>query len=259
MAIYEGMPEKKYRAMEGINQSSFKDLARSPAHYHYAQQHKPKPTSAMIVGSAFHARVLEPDRYAEEFMICDASTRTTKKYKEMAKDSEGADIILAAEAEQVEAMARAIEDSYAYDLIDTTHKEVSLDWDHDGIKCKARLDCVEPGQYIADVKTIVSGDRDTFTKQAADYLRHIQAAYYSDGWAANTGESLPFIFVCVEKDPPHCVSVYQFSAKAISLGREQYTRYLNMIRACRDYDIWHGYEEDIQVVDLPAWYTKKGN
>ena len=59
-----------------------------------------KKTSAMIVGNYFHTAILEPDKL-QNFKIIEATTRTTKVYKEL---SGGEMCLLQHEADKVDLM-----------------------------------------------------------------------------------------------------------------------------------------------------------
>ena len=63
---------------------------------------KGKPTIAMLLGRYFHTELLEPQKLSE-FDIVDASTRTTKAYKELGKQA-----ILTKEVDMLSNMAKAI-------------------------------------------------------------------------------------------------------------------------------------------------------
>ena len=61
-----------------------------------------KKTSAMIVGNYFHTAILEPDKL-QNFKIIEATTRTTKIYKEL---SGGEMCLLQHEADKVDLMTK---------------------------------------------------------------------------------------------------------------------------------------------------------
>ena len=61
-----------YRSAAGISQSELKEVLKSPAHWlaRYGPDAEPTfPTTAMIIGTATHAHLLEPDAFDSQF--CD--------------------------------------------------------------------------------------------------------------------------------------------------------------------------------------------
>jgi exodeoxyribonuclease VIII len=62
-------PDADYRAAHGLNWSRLKVLDKSPLHYKHAIDHPRADTPALSLGRAFHAALLEPDRYAAEFRV----------------------------------------------------------------------------------------------------------------------------------------------------------------------------------------------
>lgn len=68
------MTDPEYRSMVGLSNSVMKDLAVSPLRYwfHQINPNRPvvEPTQQMILGSALHCAVLEPDKF-EDHYVCD--------------------------------------------------------------------------------------------------------------------------------------------------------------------------------------------
>ena len=67
--------------------------------------HKPRPSSpAFLVGGYFHTAILEPDKL-NRFKIIDATTRNTKKYKEI---SDGEICLLQHEVDKIQLMTETM-------------------------------------------------------------------------------------------------------------------------------------------------------
>ena len=63
-------PDRDYRRAQGRSQSELKEVLRSPAHWlaRYGPNAEPSfPSAAMIIGTAFHAKVLEPEAFDGRF------------------------------------------------------------------------------------------------------------------------------------------------------------------------------------------------
>jgi hypothetical protein len=138
--------------------------------------------------------------------------------------------------------------------------EQSLFW-HDtdtGVRLRARIDWLRPGAHrliAVDLKTTgTSADPKEWGSTAAKWKLHFQNAWYATaleqlGLCENPG----FVFVNVEKEPPHLVSVTQLSESAVDLGRRQMRRAIDLYAKCQAADEWPGYPPEIHVVDLPRW------
>lgn len=64
------MDFKTYRQLPAVNFSTLKVMGVSPLHYRHAvERPQSEPSDAMILGSATHKAVLEPDEFGEDFVV----------------------------------------------------------------------------------------------------------------------------------------------------------------------------------------------
>ena len=62
------MPNDAYHSYpEGISSTGLKAVLRSPAHYKF--QAARTPSRAMEIGTAIHTALLEPDRFAADYVL----------------------------------------------------------------------------------------------------------------------------------------------------------------------------------------------
>ena len=87
--------------------------------------HKPRPSSpAFLVGGYFHTAILEPDKL-NRFKIIDATTRNTKKYKEI---SDGEICLLQHEVDKIQLMTETMmSNNVCRDLIKPVLAEVDYE------------------------------------------------------------------------------------------------------------------------------------
>ncbi len=151
---------------------------------------KSEPSLAMLQGSYFHTACLEPLKL-KDFILIDASTRTTNIYKDACKDYNTNFLLLKKEAEEVDQMVMALREN----------KELSkLVWDN-GIKYevpvlgeihnlmwKGKCDIIN-GDNIYDLKTTTS--LDDFKYSAKKYNYDSQVAVYEH----LTGKKMSFIVI----------------------------------------------------------------
>ena len=65
--ITTDLSNRDYHAHPAISKSGLDLISRSPAHYRYRAPKE--PSRAMEIGTAIHTALLEPDRYAAEYVI----------------------------------------------------------------------------------------------------------------------------------------------------------------------------------------------
>src|SRR5690554_8185442 len=62
------MSNEEYHDLpDSISKSGLDLIVRSPAHYRFAEHRE--PTRAMVIGTAIHAAILEPDVFATEYLL----------------------------------------------------------------------------------------------------------------------------------------------------------------------------------------------
>ena len=257
--IYADVPEQEYHSHDSLSSSGARQILSSPAKFRYRQDH-PEHSTAFDVGSYVHSLVLG---VGADVVIIDAKGYTTKAAKEQRDKAyaDGKTPILAADAELAEAMLYAVaQHPTAAALFAEGDPEHSLFW-HDpetGVRLRARIDWLRQGAHrliAVDLKTTgVSASPQEWGSTAAKWKLHFQNAWYITALEQlGLCESPAFVFVNVEKEPPHLVSVTQLPESAVELGRRQMRRAIDTFAKCVAADEWPGYSTDIHVVDLPKW------
>ena len=119
--------------------------------------------------------------------------------------------------------------------------------------CKGRLDFVTQSGVLVDLKTTRDASPEGFGRECARYDYHGQAAFYRDGYAAATGQHLPYVLVAVEVNRPYVVQVYRLHDDVLALGREKYRNLLARLNVCRKESRWPGYGDAELDLMLPRW------
>jgi len=292
-------PDYAYRKAEGVSQSELKEVLRSPAHWlaRYGPEAEPTfPTAAMIMGTALHCRVLEPELFDESFVDRSSKDKElTVAELKAALEDEGIEFKKTAKKPELEAllypdgkpvdkrtslagedyqavcgMADAIRaHEVAGTWFDPNRKgyrkanEVSLYVDDlNGTKVKGRLDRLEKtknGWMILDLKTTDDASPQGFQKKAFNLGYDIQAAFYSDLVARVMGcpaESVEFMFLAIERKRPHCIGLYRASEQMITMGREKYLEGLSTLAWARSTDTFAGYSPEPQELTPPGWLSR---
>lgn len=103
-----------------------------------------------------------------------------------------------------------------------------------GVYCRIRPDFlrIDDGM-IVDLKTSIDASAKGFRSSIQKFGYSFQAAMYSAGFEAITGEPLQhFLFAVVEKSPPFAAAVYRLDETALAVGRKQYRKALRLFADC---------------------------
>lgn len=254
--IIDGLPNAEYHAHPALGSTSLKTLAtRTPAHYQH-EQANPRHTDAFDLGTAAHSLILEGD--TTNLDIIEANNWLTKDAKtaKAASHAAGRIPLLTKDYQQIQAMHDAVMAHPTARTLLTGHRpEASVFWEEDGLELKCRPDAWQ-AHTIADLKTTRTADPNEFGRTAADFGYHQSAAHYIDGVKAATGETLPFLFILVEKTAPYLVSVVELDEDALDLGRQLNDRAKRIYRECTETGRWPGYPTP-EPVSLPMWAIYK--
>jgi hypothetical protein len=269
------MENADYHALTSVVSKSHLDLvARSPLHYwaRYVDPKRvePEPTAAMLLGTAVHTLVLEPDTFAERYIAApEGIDRRYKAGKELWAEWEaqaaGREVLSRADADLVQAMALAVRShpAAAYLLGLPGKAETTHMWTDEatGLECKCRPDwLLDDGSLIVDLKTTEDASPAGFSKSIANFRYHVQASWYLDGLERATGRRPEqFIFICVEKRPPHAVAVYAADAEMVAAGQVTAARDMLLLAECRDADYWPAYSDQIETISLPPWMRPRAD
>jgi len=279
-----GIPEADYHAGSEVSKSGLDkiapELGGSPAHYKAAQETPMTPTPAMALGTALHCALLEPERFATEYVNTGCNDKRQKAYKEAA-ETLGDKALTARDADWLAGMQAAVwqgDDSNA----EAARKLLSMEGDTElsafarheptGIVRRCRFDLLtrfdmDGRVFAADIKKTKDASPAEFAKSVWRYRYHVQAAYYSDIYYSITGKPLDsYTFIAIEEAPPHAVQVYAISDEDMALGRELYIRDLNLVADCAASGRWPlapegatptAYNAAPSILSLEAWMRER--
>lgn len=261
------MSNADYHASEGISKSGLDRIKQSPAHYYarYLDQNRPpeEPTTqAQLNGTLAHCTILEPAEFGERYRVGPDVSKATNEWKTFAKSMPYGCIAIKPE-QFITAHAQRASVLTIPDLaegLELGMPEVSAFWtdEETGVLCKCRpdfvQDCGKAGVILIDVKTCGNASPSEFSRMIAKHRYHVQAAYYSDGFAIASGRNvLGFIFAAVEMDYPFAASAIALDEESIEQGRRDYRRNIDTYAECLSAGIWPGYGQDVQIARLPNW------
>jgi len=193
--------------------------------------HKPRPSSpAFLVGGYFHTAILEPDKL-NRFKIVDATTRNTKKYKEI---SDGEICLLQHEVDKIQLMTEAMmSNDVCSDLIKPVLAEVDYEEPRVGKifdnMWKGKADIINHEEkLVIDLKT--TADIDKFRWSASKYNYDSQAYIYS------TLFGYEMIFIVIDKETRQ-VGIFDCSPDFYKRGEDK------VRQASAAYDLFYKTED----------------
>lgn len=277
---YKNLSNGEYHGSFGISSSQLKMLAEhTPAHLKHAMAVHREPTPSMMLGTAVHSLVLEPDQFDNDVVVAPVVDKRTKIGKELWAEFEagsaGKAIINESQYEQAKAMAESVHSHpIAGALLDDIVVESSVYWWYrsmdpdDPTKYKEMLK-VRPDAIcrkypaIIDLKSTADGTYSGFIKSIQNFYYHVSAAMYLEG--VNQCKPLleelrhfaytKFIFVCVENTAPYLTSVYELSPEYLDIGKALYRRGLYALRHGREND-WPGFPDEVRIIEPPGWASR---
>jgi hypothetical protein len=283
--IYPGTSMAEYLALNAVSASSLEVFRRSPEHYRTRTEKA--PTAAMLLGSAVHMGLLEPDLFAATYVVADPCGRELAsgarkgqpcgnpgKYRrgslwlcgQHAPDEHDTppDVVAHDERAAMDGMIAAI---HAHPRASTLFRgtggvEVTVVWEdpETGLLCKARPDrLIRRAGMLVELKTTGDASHRAFAAHAARLGYHLGAAHYRRGLRvlhkagvmdyAVTASAI----VAVESDAPHVVGCYLIDERDIERAEVDVVRSLHHMAACRDANEWPGYGPEFRTLRFPGW------
>jgi exodeoxyribonuclease VIII len=252
-----------------ISKSGLDLITKAPAYY-YAKYLDPnrvpeERTEALINGHAAHGQILEPDKFAHQFIVQPKFSGTGSVAKRAEWEAQHADkeIITLKTYNMITSMRSSVQaHPVARELLSTGEAEKTLTWMDPltGAPCKSRQDWFnDSNRLIVDLKSTEDASDEAFRRSAFKYRYHVQAAFYLDGARACGLDPQGFVFIAVEKKPPFLVNVFYADEEFIEAGRQAYRNDLEIYMHCVRTGVWPGYEPTIKPLSLPAWAITKSN
>ena len=249
--IYYDMSRAQYDNIDALNYSGLKSLRKSPFHFKVDKSRDRIPTPNMLLGTALHLRVFQPELY-KNTVITQTKRKTPKQ--------EGDSIILHEDnASDIEAQWKAIQESPVLSNLlaqKNNATEVTLIWDDPvyDFQCKARLDFwSEQHNLILDLKTTRSVNKHDFTNQVVQYRYYFQAWWYRRGIEILTGTEPYFWIVAVEGPPYFLVRRYRFPESEMLRAAEEIHELCKLYSECLTTNKWEKEEDNLIDILLPGW------
>lgn len=259
----------EYHASAPLGRSRLWRLSKSPEWFRYCEDHPEdgEKSESLIVGSAFHKLVLEPDLFESEFSVLPELDRRTKAGRELYESyvASGKQLLSHEQYELISAMRDSVRRHKHANFLCVGECERSYYFsDGDtGVELKVRPDCfklVNGRGIIVDLKSCRSAATEDFVRDAVKLGYDLQAAMYKIGVECELGIPCDFVFVAVEKTAPYMVNVLKADELFLRRGGDLFREYLGLYKHCCETGNWFGYNGESGMINdlgLPLWLAKE--
>lgn len=204
-----------------LSNSDISTLLKNPLELGKPREQVP----AFLVGGYFHTAILEPDKL-KKYKIVEASTRNTKKYKEL---TGGEMCLLQHEVDQLEVMIdKVLNNDVCKGLIRPIDGEYELPGitEIDGIAWKGKADIINRDDgLIVDLKT--TARLDDFRWSASKYNYDSQAYIYQQIFGYD------MVFVAIDKTT-HQIGIFDCSPQFIQRGKDKVDKAIEAYKLFHD-------------------------
>lgn len=209
--------ETNYRAAPGLNASFLKQVLT----YSYWKAIIPtEPTPAMLLGTAAHHAILEPDVFTDQYRVFTGDKRTKVGKQEWADlEATGKSILPGRDYNRCQEMNIAVMGHLECQrVLMGSDKEISLYFDHPefGMPCKAQID-IYGNNTLVDLKT--TADINQAQRKFFDLHYDLQLHWYYMACLANgmAVDSVQVMFV--ETSAPYRVALFDVPQAVLDNGR----------------------------------------
>lgn len=200
--------------LEFISNSDIKLMLESPRTFASikADPSLREHTTPMVLGNLLHTAILEPHKVDDKFIVVDASSRATKRYKAMALETDKNCILINEYNNIMACTQRLINNEETKPYLDGLKEVPNIDTLFGlNFKCKADI-WNQRTKTVVDIKT--TSDINNFHYSARKYYYNSQAYIYKTIFDAEE-----FVFIVVDKYT-HDVGIFRTSDEFINNGKE---------------------------------------
>lgn len=261
---------------EAISKSRLANMSVCPAYFKWCEDNQTEPSEDMVLGSAFHKIVLEPETFDKEFMIMPHFDRRTKEgrlgYENLMNKVQGECITLITK-EQYDTICgmrdSIMSNPYAKKLINGNIEQSMYFTDElTKVECKCRPDVwrkVADRVVITDLKSAKSVMPNEFMRDCVKYHYDLQTAMYRDGASKVLGvpkDNIDFVFIAVEKKPPYLLNIMQADTYVIQKGEADFREYIGTYAECKADGVFYGLNGKNGIINnlsLPSYLIKEND
>ena len=267
---------KEYHSYkEAISKSRLEKMSVCPSYFKWCEDNPQEPSDDMVLGSAFHKIVLEPQDFNKEFIIMEKFDRRTKEGRlayehQMQLVQSGMQVITQEQYETICGMRDSLlKNKYAKVLLQgNAEQSFYFNDDLTGEYCKCRPDIwrklKDDSVVLVDLKSTKSAKTEDFVRDVVKYGYDLQTFHYTNGVSKVLNipkDKISFIFIAVEKKPPYLCNILQADEFILQRGETLFREYIGTLHECKETNNFYGLNGAYDVINnlsLPSYLIDKG-
>lgn len=263
---------KEYHSnFTAISKSSLAKMSICPEYFKWCEENPQEPTDDLILGTAFHKLVLEPDEFDNEFAVVPLLDRRTKAgkiaFEEFMQEAGDRTVITQEQFEQITAMTNnVVLNKYAQALLKGEHEQSMYGVDElTKERIKTRPDSfriIADRLIITDLKSCRSALTEDFIRDCVKYSYDLQAYMYCYNASQTLNipvENIDFVFIAVSKTEPYLVNILQADEYVLQRGEALFREYIGKYHYCKETGDWFGLNGQDGIINnltLPTYLLK---
>lgn len=258
--FYDDMPFAVYAAAPALNGTALMHMRRSPMKYRHELDNPSPATPAMMLGTATHRLILEPNKVGDFAVWGEAEDQKVRRggvWEAFKAAHAGRQIVTVDERDAMVGMAVAARKNLPIrKYADAKGKtEVSMFWREGGRRFKGRVDKIVTagGPCIFDLKTTRDCHSWRFGGQAYALGYHCKMALYWRGYKTITGDDCRLRLGAIESKAPHESTVFRITPDVLLQGLEDLDALIKKVDECEQLNAWPAEHEEETDLLLPSW------
>lgn len=258
----DGMPNDVYQAIDTHVSNSRMKLMQLSA-FKYFNPAKYTETRPKQVGSAIHAKILEPELFDRDYItLPEIKNRQQPEYKSAVKALGDGKVFVGEECKNIDRMYQAAygNDDIADLLKSDGYCELSgfATCPETGLKLRVRFDKLLTNGKALDIKKTQSVlDRD-LSNTIFNYGYHIQEAFYSYVYRLITGEELEsFNFAFIEEKEPSEAQLVRLDDISKMIANDEMKVLLSQVKHYTEIKGTVKNNNPMTYVSLPEWLMRQ--
>ena len=242
-----------------FNFSLMKELLKSPLHFQTARVAPKEATPAMKLGSTIHCALLEPLRFANEYLEEPELDKRTKEYKEFAAKNTDKFLYSKKDVKPILEKLESIKKENNTDaypsllrvLNQKTLNENAIFWD----KFKCKIDAFdEETNTLIDIKTTSDASPEAFQRTIFNSAYSIQLAHYAKGLMSAGKDVYEFKIIAIQTSAPYDIVEYEMSVDVMSYSYQKLQELYDKLENVLIFDDHTGTNNgEVVNVELPKW------
>lgn len=261
--VVSDLPMGDYLSHEYLGSSSLKKILESPADFIAAMKQR-EETKAMALGTAIHTAVLEPKEFLNRYLPQNLDwgpknrlpgSKLWKELKESAKELG----LIPLPYEDVQFIGRVRVAALSHRPLQKILSAGVAELTAFARGYKARTDWITDDEgFIWDLKTTSKPvDDQSLERTIFNYGYHFQAAHHS--WVFKEAgvdiSGFGWIFVSTGTPAVH-IRLKRATPEMLTAGAIDHKYAMEQYENCKKDDIWPGYSDEIEDIDLPHYAAR---